>query len=102
MAAQVALGLVLHEHWQARVRGALALRAPQLVAWLEHKENLAVGAVCLAWCALGVCLASRARAEEARRRMVRASMACTVAAALLVLVSFAVGTLIAVATIDMG
>jgi hypothetical protein len=66
--ASSALGMLLHEPYQRRLRQRIFIQSAPLGWLFERKEHLAFGALCLAWCALVAFVALSLR----ERRLARA------------------------------
>jgi hypothetical protein len=68
-----AVGMLLHEPYQRRLRQRIFVQSAPLGWLFERKEHLAFGALCLAWCALAAFVALSLR----ERRLARSSAAAT-------------------------
>jgi hypothetical protein len=90
-----ALGAYMYPDYRDRLRQSMFQHAPALGYLFERKEHLAFGAILLAW-AGAIAYAAATRADgEVREPLRKAAHVAFVAAALLAVVTAALGTIIA-------
>jgi len=88
------LGVAMYDDYRDRLRQAMFQRAPAMGYLFERKEHLAFGAILLAWAGALAYLGAFRLDGEARDRLRRAAHWAFVGAALLAVVTAALGTLV--------